>query len=377
MAMTLAGALSVGALTVGAAQKTENVQRRYENVQVQVDGQKEIPANEPFFIGSTVYVSLRDAGQLVGAQVGWDGKSNTVQIATGNAGASSEELALLQSQLGSKNLQLATANSKIATMEEKIAKYEKELGISDDKEEDKEDDKDTSTDSNKDIDVKAVEKMLQKDYDDKYEVDWSIKVKETKDGLGLTVSYDTKKDADDFKMISKSKLDKLMEEMLKDIQSECGKVYVDGRLYESKEDKLVAEFTIDEKGKYKYTYKKSEEFTEKELKEFAKILEDKYGKLPELNFGGTYDGSSIRVREIVLVEDDGDIDFKIYTDYASMGIAKRAWENMDGTAQDKLEKHLENIQTEIEDEFDTKVEGLVYNEDKEIIAQYDGDLDIR
>lgn len=369
MAMTLAGALSVGALTVGAAQKTENVQRRYENVQVQVDGQKEIPANEPFFIGSTVYVSLRDAGQLVGAQVGWDGKSNTVQIATGSAGASSEELALLQSQLGSKNLQLATANSKIATMEEKIAKYEKQLGISDDKEEDKDDDKDTKIDTDK------LENMLQDTYKEKFKVEWSFSVSGDEDNLKVKVQFDSDEDEKDFDKITKSELEKFSKDICKDLQKKVKNVEVEGSIYDKEEKETISKFEMTSKGKFKYDYLKKEEIDSDKLRSLEKRLADNHDDFPNLNFYGQYDGSSINVRDIVLEADDGEITYIVYTDFPDF--AKYAWRNLNKSeVETDLEKFMEAIEKDIKQEFDVKMQGYIYDEDEEKLAFYDGDLDL-
>nr|WP_307990849.1 stalk domain-containing protein [uncultured Niameybacter sp.] len=365
MAVLLAGTLGTGAIAVSAANLTRKVEIRYNNIGVQVDGQMKQPNMEPFFLGDSVYVSLRDAAQLIGSNVNWNGSSQTVEINTSTI-ANSE----LEQELASKNHQLAVANSEIKKMEEKIAKYEKQLGISDDK--DKEEDKDTTT--SEDLDLKGTLKVLDKYYSDKYDVEWDFRLTGDEKKLTFEMRYDSKKYGSDFKAISKTSLEKLAKDIMKEIQSECGKIKVVGKVYDTYEKETRAEFDITDKGVFSFEYLRSANFDEKELKDFAKILEDKFKDFPSLNLGGAFDGSSIHVREIKLAEDSKNLEFNIYTDYANMSIAKKAWDNMDATAKNLLKEYMEDITDIIEDEFDTDAKGYVYNESKEIIAKYDGYL---
>ena len=57
-----------------------------------------------------------------------------------------------------------------------------------------------------------------------------------------------------------------------------------------------------------------------------------------------------------------------------MSVAKRAWDDMSSSAKDRLETYLDDIQEEIEEEFDVDATGYVFNESKEIIATYNTSL---
>ena len=324
MAVLMAGAIGTGAFAVSAANLTRNVQLRYNNINVKVDGQIKSPNMEPFFIGDSVYVSLRDAGQLIGSNVNWNSSSNTVEINTSSIANPGVE-----AELATKNHELAVAKSEIQKMQEKINQYEKKLGITEDKEDDKTTDKDDDKDKVTSQVIKDTLKLLEKRYDDKYDVEWDLRLTGDEKKLTFEMRYDSKKDGKAFKAISKTSLEKLAKDIMKDIQSECGKIKVVGKIYDTKEKVTKAEFDISTKGVFDFEYKRSGDFDEKELKDFAKILEDKYETFPKLNFGGTFDGGAIRVRDIVLTEDSGDLEFEIYTDYANMSIAKRAWGNME------------------------------------------------
>lgn len=364
MAVLMASTVVTGAFAVSAASLTKNVQLRYNNIGVKVDGQYKQPNMEPFFIGDSVYVSLRDAGELIGSSVNWNGSTQTVEINTSSIPAPGVE-----AELAAKNHELALAKSEMQKMQAKIEQYEKKLGIKGDKEEDK------NASTSEDLDLRATLKLLEKRYDDKYDVEWDFRLTGNDSKLTFEMRYDSKEDGKAFKSISKTSLEKLAKDIMKDIQSECGKIKVVGKIYDAKEKVTRAEFGISTKGVFDFEYKRSGDYDEKELKDFAKILKDKYSeKFPSLHLGGVFDGSSIRVRNVIITEDNGDLEFEIYTDYADMSIAKRAWNNMDSTAKKQLDEYMEDIQDEIEEEFDAKVTGYLFNESKEIIATYNNNL---
>lgn len=367
LAVLLATSIGTGAFAVGAANLTKNVQLRYNNIGVKVDGQVKQPNMEPFFIGDSVYVSLRDAGQLVGNQVNWNGVTQTVEINTNTTSNS-----IIEQDLANKNHQLAVANSKIKDMEAKIAKYEKQLGLTNDKETSKDDDKKTT--SSKDLDLKATLKKLEKYYSDKYNVEWTFRLKGDENKLTFEVRYDSKKDGKYFKEISKSTLEKFTKDMVKDIQSDCGKIKVIGEIYDTYEEETVAKFEMSTKGSFDFEYKRNSNYKQSDLDDFAKILKDKFGTFPRLDLGSLFDGSSIRIRDIKLEDNSGTIEYSIYTDYADMSVADTAWYEMSSSQKNKLETYLVDIQDYIENEFDTKAKGYVYNESKEIIAKYDSSL---
>ncbi len=372
MAVLMASTIATGAFAVSAANLTKNVQLRYNNINVKVDGQYKVPNMEPFFIGDSVYVSLRDAGQLIGSQVNWNGTTNTVEINTSSIANSA-----LETELAARNHELAVAKSEMQKMQAKIEQYEKKLGITDDKENDKDTDKEDNKDEDNSItssDLKDMLKKLDKYYSDKYDVEWEFTLKGNEKGLRLTMEYNSKQDGKAFKAISKSSLEKLAKDIMRDIQSDLGKIKVEGKVYDTREEVTKAEFTMSTKGVFDFEYKRNNNITDEDLDEFAKILEDKYGNFPSLSLGAAFDGSSIRIRSIKLVEDGDEIEFEIYTDYANMSVAKRAWDDMSSSAKDRLETYLDDIQEEIEEEFDVDATGYVFNESKEIIARYDTSL---
>lgn len=363
MAVLMATTLVTGAFAVSASNLTKNVQLRYNNINVKVDGEQKMPKQEPFFIGDSVYVSLRDAGELIGSYVNWNGSTNTVEINTSGLSGSA-----LSQELAAKNHQLALAKAEIEKMQDKIETYEKELGITD-SEENQEDEENVTT--------TLIEKTLEKiedRYEDQYDVDWEFRLEGNEEQLEFQMRYDSEESGKAFKAISKTSLEKFTRDILKDIQKECGSIEIVGKIYDSEEKETKAEFKMSKKGSFNFKVIQSSNFDEEDLKDFAETLKESYKNFPSLNFGGAFDASSIKVRDIILTENDDEIEFEIYTDYANLSSAKRAWKDMDGAAKDKIERYLQNIQDEIEEEFEADVIGYILNEDKEIIAHYDDRL---
>ena len=119
-ALTLGCAMLMvsGALSVSAANLTKKVEAVYNNIKVTYDGKAQAPQYEPFMINGTVYVSLRDAGQITNNNVNWDSTNKTVQITskTPQGGVSEAELA-------NKNLEIATLKNQVANLEKQVAYY--------------------------------------------------------------------------------------------------------------------------------------------------------------------------------------------------------------------------------------------------------------
>ena len=363
IAITMAAAIGTGTFAVSASNLTKNVQLRYNNINVKVNGEGKMPSQEPFFIGDSVYVSLRDAGQLIGSQVNWNGTTHTVEINT-QTGTTS----VLETELAAKNHELAVAKSEIQKMQMKIEQYEKQLGITE-----AEEDQQEQENSNEDF-VKIVEdtlKQLEKEYGDHYDIEWDLSLKGDENNLTFKMSYDSMKFKEEFKDIAKANLEKMSKDIAREIQRECGDIKVEGKIYDKREKEDKAIFTLSAKGNFKFEYKGNSEFSEEELKNYTEFIQEKYKDFPSLSLGGLFDASSVRVRQMAIKEDGEDLEIEIYTDYANLSVAKRAWREMDGTSKNKLEIYLEDIQDEVETEFDTDATVYVFNENKDVIATYD------
>ena len=212
-ALTLGCAMLMvsGALSVSAANLTKKVEAVYNNIKVTYDGKAQAPQYEPFMINGTVYVSLRDAGQITNNNVNWDSTNKTVQITSKATQGSVSE-----TELANKNLEIATLKNQVANLEKQVAYY-KQL----------EEDKKEEEASKPSLDDKGMKKMLtliEDEYDDKYDVDWGfgLTYNAKKEYIELEVSYDSKYDKSAFGRISESKLKTFFENICSPILKNGG-----------------------------------------------------------------------------------------------------------------------------------------------------------
>ncbi|MGL5675481.1 MAG: stalk domain-containing protein [Cellulosilyticaceae bacterium] len=362
VALVVAGTIVASTLSLGAAQLTKNVQVRYNNIKVQVDEQYKQPNLEPFFIGDSVYVSLRDAGELIGAKVGWQSVNQTVTIDTSTVGGgNAAEIQRLKQEIANKNLQLSVAN-------EKVAKYEKELGITGGN------GGGTTTKPDEDkIDVREIRNMLRDMYENEYSVAWSFGITGDAKGLDFTLQFDSSKDERDFYRIDESELEGFVEEMLLEIRKEHKGIPIKGVIYDKEEKIEVAEFDITSKGKYSFEFVEAEsgDFTDKELKDMQTELKDKYTSLPSIP-SNSYDFTSVRIKDIKLVEKSGDLVYEIHTSLPSF--AKPAWNLLKADDLGKLDVWMEDIQKDIKEDLKEKANGYLLDANGKKVALYDSKL---
>lgn len=362
LSVILMGAMAAGTISVSAAQFTKTAQLFYNNIKVKVDGEYKKTNVEPFMINGTVYVSLRDAAQLTDNGVDWNGLDQAVEISTGNSKPSNYE-----QELAAKNAEIMNLRSQLEKLKGQV--------------EDEKEDSNTSGDREDDTDFKSLketEEALKEEYKKSYNVEWSFDLEEEDDTLVLEVSYDGYYDKEDFGKMSSTSVENLMKAMCKFIQEQYGSALIEGKLYNNDNNETISEFSLSTKGAYKYTKVKEEKFTKENLKEFAKELKGEYNTFPEINFDGQYDSKSIRMKDIELTEKGDTIIYDIHTTF--MNTFSYIWNALEeGSATSKLENYMDDIQEEIEDEFDVRnVEGYLYNVDGELMAEYrNGDLKLK
>lgn len=367
-ALTLGCAMLIatGAFSVSAANLTKNVKAVYNNIKVTYDGESKAPQYEPFMIDGTVYVSLRDAGQMTNNNVGWDGINKTVQITSKTPQSSVSE-----AELASKNLEIATLKNQVANLEKKVSYYEK-----------LEEEKKEEAASKPSLDDKGIKKMLdiiKKDYEDKYNVEWGfdLSYNSKKDHLELEISYDSKADRLAFDRITESKLKTFFSDICNDIQKKLGSIQINGEFTDDYKDETVGTFTCTTKGRFSYSL----QITDRALKDMEDDLISDYPKLPPITFDSLKD-HVINIDDIRLEGADGyqTIIFEVYTDLAST--KKDNWNdyarNASRAEKRVLKDFMDKIIKDLTDEFGSReFSGVIYNGNDKLIAKYeDGDISL-
>lgn len=366
LALVCIGTIVAGTMTINASTLSRTAKLVYNNIRVRVDGEYKTPKLEPFFIGDSVYVSLRDAGELTNNTIGWDSMNQTVDIQTGSGNISVSEA------------ELAEKNSEIARLKSEVTKLTERIEILEGKD-DQPGHSNGTTQPTQNGNVKEAYDYIVKKYANDYNIDWDFELEEKNNGdLTLEVRFDSYDDGKDFDKMSESAVKNLMKDIAKSVQSQYKDVAIEGKLYDSDKKETIANFKLSAKGSYSYEAVKKNKFTRQDLDKFEDKLEDTYKSLPEIDFAGRYDGTSIRMKKIELTEVDDTIEFEVHTTF--MDIFSNEWNYVkEGSATNKLERYMDDIQEDIEDEFDvSKVKGYLYNADGRLMAEYrDGDLKLK
>lgn len=325
---------------------TKTLKATYNNIKVTFNGEQKQPAQEPFLVDGSVYVSLRDAGQMTGNNVEWDSTNKTVKITPGSGSVSSTELA-------NKNLEIANLQVQLKQAQEKLAKYE-----SDD------------SSSGTDISKTALEDTLDdisSTYANKNSVKWSFnELKESKGVLELEISV-PKSSSTTFNSLTESKLTSFIDDVCEDIAYNHKNIAINGVIIDEKVDEEVVSFTYSTKGKLTVDFG----LTQYALDKFATYLAKEYTELPEITFAELED-QFIKVNDIALEFDkkgnivanldvnfaETDIWNDLYTKYVTEGNS-----SVYRTASlADLADFMDDIALDIYDQFDVdNVDVMLYN----------------
>ena len=361
-ALTLGCAMLMvsGALSVSAANLTKKVEAVYNNIKVTYNGNTQTPQNEPFLINGTVYVSLRDAGQITNNNVNWDSTNKTVQITskTNQGGVSETELA-------NKNLEIATLKNQVAKLEAQIAEYEKA-----------EEDKKEEAANKPALDAKGLAKMedlLVKEYGEEYKVEWDFNLDydNKKDLLELTVSYDSDYDKSDFNKISSNgNLQSFLEDVCEEIRDNYANIEIIGEVYDDEERETKGTFSYSTKNRFSY----SAYLTTDDLYDLSEEIADDWSSFPDLD-AEEFKNADIYIQLVDLKPEDDNqtIIAEIYTDLVESD--KEAWNSFKDSASVRdrraITEYCREIVNFIKDETNASTVDLVFYTDHEkLIAKF-------
>ncbi|MEG0351818.1 MAG: stalk domain-containing protein [Cellulosilyticaceae bacterium] len=347
--------LIMGASTFGTVLHAETITKTlkatYNDIKVTFNGDYKQPVNEPFLINGSVYVALRDAGEMTGNKVDWDSANKTVKITdtTANNSVSSTELA-------NKNLEISSLKTQVKQLEEKLAKYEKQEA--------------PATDSN--LSSSAIKKTLEEiedEYEDKNGISWEFDLSESKGALELDITV-ARNSSSKFNSLSSTKLETFLKDICEDIADNHKAVEIKGTIYDEKSDEDVMAFAYSTKGKFSID---SSLISNRSLERFADELErdSDYSNLPKINVDGLKT-ESFSVKGIDLEYNSKK---ELITFFVGVDTTKiTEWNKLinDGANNDRsdiystsqisnLAYFLEDICDDIAYEFDVDVEGMIYN----------------
>lgn len=360
-ALTLGCAMLIatGAFSVSAANLTKNVKAVYNNIKVTYDGESKAPQYEPFMIDGTVYVSLRDAGQMTNNNVGWDGLNKTVQITSKTPQSSVSE-----AELASKNLEIATLKNQVANLEKKVSYYE---NLEEEKKEEEASKPDLSSKG-----LTKMENILIDEYGDDYKVDWDfdLEYNEKKDVITLTVTYDSDYDKKYFPS-STSTIEKFLKSLCEEIRENYAAIEIQGELYDSYRKETKNTFTYSTKDRFSV----SAYLTEDDLYDLAEAIQEDWDEFPDLSVTEFKDNNRIAINAVELkAEDDNQtIVGEIYTDLDASD--KDIWNGFESVAtradRTALTNLARSIASFVKDETNAStVDLFFYTDNERMIAKF-------
>ncbi len=372
LALSSAVVIGTSIVSVSAASFNKSLSATYNDIKVTFDGKLQAPTNEPFIVDSSVYVGLRDVGQMTNNTVNWDSANKTVHITSNTSGSNASQA----EELAKKNLEIATLKREVSTLQEDLEEYKQLLADKEAAEKEEEEKFSKITHSS----IKAFLKDFEDDYEDEYDVKWyfDLKFDTKKEVFNFEITFRSSYDADSFTDMTNGDFDNFITEMCEDIQSEFGEFEIVGEIVDtSKKDTLVT-FTFDEDEELDMT----RDYPVSVIKAFETTLYNKYKNIMTITDPVISELLPIRVSSIYLdptSKDFSDIVFKVYTDLPSDNETRDAWNKLTTSYHTRdLDADLEDLSDDIADFFNAEeIDGYIYNADGDIIIKYeDGRLRI-
>ncbi|WP_178075884.1 stalk domain-containing protein [Paenibacillus oralis] len=316
-----------------AANATKTLKAVFSNIKLVYNGQtiSSTSGQEPFMVDGTTYVPIRMAGEALGKSLSWDGTNKIVTITDVTSSTDKAELDKLNAEVTELNKQLAnlkselsTANSTITSKDSTISSLESQIKSL------------QSALDNKNDNLSSLEKNLNRDYEDSFDLDASISLSGDKNDITVTI----KVDEDEWNYLSSSRQESYLQDIVDDILHEYSKADIEGSVKNKKSSKLT-NFSVNSSGTVRLGSNSSSGLSESRMLE---KLEDEYSP---------YRGYPV---SIVLSVDDKreEVSLKVY-------IKKSNWENLSSSNQRNL---LGDMIDDLEDNYpDYRIRGYVYDAD--------------
>lgn len=345
------------ATTVNAANYTKSLKALYKNIGVTYNGTQKTLSSEPFVVDNVTYVPLRGVSEVMGANVNWNGATNTVEITNTTADSTS-----LQQQLSNANYQVATLQRELQQVKAELETYKNSSSSNTPS-------SGTAVTTGTDIttaELKATEDYLNKTYSTELHEDIILDFELTKKSsrLELVISYSDRDEEKTYNDLSQRKIEGFLEDVCDDISSRHAEINIRGVVNYTRNDIDKAEFD--------YTYKNNRLSTDHGLDEddIIEIVEDTYSKLSIPSFGAT----SIKSVDATVNDSSTTVTFTIYIDSKTIANSKDTWnEAVDADSTSTLRKEFKAIAEAIQEETSYDVNGELYLDNTStLLAEYDG-----
>lgn len=355
--------LSLGAIVgtgaVSATTGTKNLQATYRNIGVTYNGTVQQLTTEPFTVEGTTYLPLRAIGNILGAQVDWNGSTNTVAI-TSTGG----DTTALQQQLATANYNLAVAQRDLTSALAELETYKSGTVPG------------TGSTTGTIItptQLQQTETYLINNFSNELSnITFDFNLYQTGSKLDVTISYENRSEDTAFNRLSTNKIQDFIERIGDNIAVTHKDIEIEGIIEYSRDGEEKVSFTRSKTGRYDYTYPF-------DLSDIQDIIFDELGNY--INFNSEIGNVVIHSIDADIRESKSLINAKIYLDLSNADLLK--WNELTSYVKEAiLETELEYAQDAVFDltSYDYDVNITVYagtpSTINGILAEIDPDSDV-
>lgn len=323
------------ATVINAANYTKTINATYRNIGVTYNGTSKTLSAEPFLVDGSTYVPLRAVSEIMGADVSWNGSTNTVTITNNSA----DNTALQQ--------QLATANYQVTTLQRELETVKKEL-------ETYKNSNSSSSTSGTDIttaELDATEKYLSQTYanyfDDIY-FDFDLTKKSSR--LQLVISYSDRTDEKNFNALRESKITDMLQYICDDISARHKDIDIQGTITYTKSDIDKATFSYANKtGRLRATYGLDEDL-------IKDVVEDNCSKLFLQGPGYV----NVRNVDVKVNNSNSTVVYSLYLDISADDFKNSNTEENKTAFEANLKKALNDLSYKVSKETDYDISAELY-----------------
>lgn len=338
------------ATVVNAANYTKTLNATYRNIGVTYNGVSKTLSAEPFLVDGSTYVPLRAVSEVMGADVNWNGSTNTVTI-TNNAGDTTS----LQQQLASANYQVTTLQRELETVKAELDTYKNSNNSSN-----------TGSTSGTDIttaELTATEKYLSDTYADYFDdvyFDFDLAKKGSR--LQLTLSYSDSSDEKAFNKLRESKVTDMLQDICDDVSARHAEIDIQGTITYTKSSTDKASFSYANKtSRLKVSYGLDAD-------DIKTIVEDTRTKLSVQGFSSDL---AIKDVDVSVNNSNSTVTFMLYIDSSDSNFNDTWNANID-INKNFIKNQLKKIADNIYEETDYTITGEVYKYNSSaLLANYD------
>ena len=216
--------LLFASVALGAGPIAKTLQVYYRDIKIKIDGNIKDPGQaQPFLYNGATYVPLRFVSEAMGKSVSWDDKQNLITITDGQYSVES-----LKQQIAQKDSELLYLRNQQINMASEISQLKKDL-------------EEAKSSSKKKTSKDDIEDYLYDEYGSWNGMKFDFYVKDSRSSVTLTIELNRNKYKSKWDGLTKTKLEKWLQDIYDDVMDEYPKLKFSGTLEDTYDDETLLE----------------------------------------------------------------------------------------------------------------------------------------